>query len=80
VSFVDSLALGGLFIRTSQPPPVDSALSVILEAPTGDIRARAVVRRVGTAPSRGMGVEFIAMNQEDRARLSRLVTPLLASA
>jgi hypothetical protein len=79
VSYVDSLALGGLFIRTSKPAPVNSALSVRLEAPNGEVRARAVVRRVGSAPSHGMGIEFIAMNPEDRARLSHMLTPLLAS-
>lgn len=76
VSYLESMALGGLFIRTKQPPPVRSAVRVLVELPSGDIRARAVVRRV--APAKGMGVEFISMSPEDRARLNHLLRPLLA--
>jgi len=78
VSYLESIALGGFFIRTKQPPPVRSTLRVLLELPSGDIRARAIVRRV--APAKGMGIEFIAMNPEDRARLNHLLRPLLPEA
>jgi hypothetical protein len=78
VSYLESIALGGFFIRTKQPPPVRSALRVLVELPSGDIRARAVVRRV--APAKGMGIELTAMNPEDRARLNQLLKPLLAEA
>jgi hypothetical protein len=78
VSYLESMALGGLFIRTKQPPPVRSAVRVLVELPSGDIRARAVVRRV--TPAKGMGVEFISMSPEDRARLNHLLRPLLAEA
>lgn len=74
VSYLESIALGGFFIRTSQPPPVRSTLRILLELPLGDVRARAVVRRV--APSKGMGIEFIGMNPEDRARLNKLLRSL----
>ncbi len=78
VSCLESLALGGLFVMTRQPVPLRSMVKVLFDLPMiGEVRARAVVRR--TIPQRGMGVEFIAMNQEDRARLSRMLTPLLAS-
>jgi hypothetical protein len=76
VSYLESVALGGLFIRTAQPPPVQSTLSVLMDVPSGEVRARAVVRRV--APALGMGIEFIAMSPEDRARLGKLLRPLLA--
>lgn len=75
VSYLDSLALGGLFIRTSKTVPVRSAIKLLLELPVGDVRARAIVRRV--APNKGMGVEFIAMGPEDRARLRQTIHPLL---
>lgn len=78
VSYLESLALGGIFIRTSQPPPVRSTVKILLELPLGDVRARAIVRRV--TPSKGMGIEFIGMNPEDRARLKLLLKPLLAEA
>jgi hypothetical protein len=76
VSYLESLALGGLFIRTAEPPPVESTMSVLMDAPTGEVRARAIVRRVTLA--KGMGVEFIAMNPEDRARLNKMLRLLLA--
>ena len=77
VSRLENIALGGLFIRTPNPPPAESVLKVIVSLPsgTGEVQARGVVRRV--APSRGMGVEFTAMNPEDRGRLSGLLKPLL---
>ena len=77
VSRLDNIALGGLFIRTPNPPPAASLVKVVVSLPTGtgEVQARGVVRRV--APSRGMGVEFTAMNPEDRGRLSGLLKPLL---
>jgi hypothetical protein len=78
VSYLESIAMGGFFIRTKEPPPVRSTLRVLLELPSGDIRARAIVRRI--APATGMGIELIAMNPEDRARLKLLLKPLLSAS
>ena len=75
VSFLESIALGGLFIRTPNPPPVRSLVKLLIELPIGDVNAQAIVRRV--APSMGMGVEIIAMTQESRAMLRRVLKPLL---
>ena len=75
VSYLESLALGGLFIRTKHPPPVRSLVVLLMDLPLGGVRARAIVRRI--TPSKGMGVEFIAMSPEDRARLSHVLRPLL---
>jgi hypothetical protein len=75
VSFLETIALGGCFIRTLDPPPVSSLVKLLIELPTGDVNARAIVRRV--APSRGMAVEIIAMTQESRAMLRQLLKPLL---
>ena len=77
VSRLENIALGGLFIRTPNPPPPESLVKVIVALPMGlgEVQARGVVRRV--APRRGMGVEFTAMNPEDRGRLTGLLKPLL---
>jgi hypothetical protein len=69
VSRLETLSLGGVFIRTPEPPPVGSTINVLLDMQNGDVRARAIVRRV--APNKGMGIEFISMSPEDRARLNK---------
>jgi hypothetical protein len=69
VSGVANLGLGGLYIRTTEPPPVGTFIQLLFDAPTGEVRARAVVQR--SAPKEGMGVKFVAMQQEDRARFAR---------
>jgi PilZ domain len=75
VSRPEDIALGGLFIRTPDPPPERSLVKLILSTGNVEIRARGVVRRV--APRQGMGVEFTAMNSDDRGRLNGLLRPLL---
>jgi len=69
VSSVDNLGLGGLYIRTPEPPAPGTFIQLLLDAPTGEVRARAIVQR--SKPKAGMGVKFIAMQQEDRARFVR---------
>ena len=68
VSSVDNFGLGGLYIRTPDPPATGTFIQLLLEAPTGEVRARAVVQR--SRPKEGMGVKFVAMQQEDRARFA----------
>ena len=77
VSYLENMGLGGLFVVTRQPVPIRSMVKVLMDLPLGEMRARAVVRRV--TPARGMGLEFIAMTQEDRARLSKALQPMLAT-
>jgi hypothetical protein len=77
VSYLESMGLGGVFVITGQPVPIRSMVKVLLDLPLGEVRARAVVRRV--TPARGMGIEFIAMTQEDRARLGKTLQPMLAA-
>lgn len=50
---------------------------MLLDMQSGDVRARAIVRRV--APSKGMGIEFISMTPEDRARLNKQLQRILSS-
>jgi hypothetical protein len=68
VSSVDDLGLGGLYIRTPDPPATGTFIQLLLDAPTGEVRARAAVQR--SRPQEGMGVKFVAMEQEDRARFA----------
>ena len=68
VSFVANLSLGGAFIRALEPPPAGAPIQILLDAPIGEIRARALVQR--SKPKEGMGVKFIAMRHEDRGRLA----------
>jgi len=74
VSRVQVLALGGLFISTSAPPPVGDMIQLIFEVPGGDVRARAMIR--DSQPGKGMGIEFTSMESEARARLNRLMKVL----
>src|SRR5882724_10636660 len=68
VSAVDNFGLGGLYIRTPDPPATGTFIQLLLDAPTGEVRARAAVQRSRT--KEGMAVKFIAMQQEDRARFA----------
>jgi len=77
VSHLGDIALGGLFIRTTDPPPERSLVKIVLSAGTAEVRARGVVRRV--APHQGMAIEFTAMNPDDRGRLTGMLRPLLES-
>jgi hypothetical protein len=75
VSRVSTLGLGGIFITTTDPPPIGQAVGLIFDVPSGEVRARAVVR--DSQPGRGMGIEFTAMSFEGRARLDGLLRSLL---
>jgi hypothetical protein len=76
VSNVGNIGLGGLFIRVLEPPPPGTSIQLLFDAPLGEIRARAVVQRA--RPRAGMGVKFVAMQPEDRARLGRWLSGLAA--
>jgi hypothetical protein len=73
-SEVVNLGLGGLYIRTPDPPPPGTFIQLLLDVPAGEVRARAVVQR--SRSKEGMGVKFVAMQQEDRARFIRWLTRL----
>ncbi len=74
VSFISVLALGGLFISTPEPPTVGDVIRLIFDVPEGEVRARA--RVCNRRPGQGMGIEFIQMLPEARAKLTRLVKSL----
>ncbi|SRR6266436_2037605 len=74
VSPVENLALGGLFIRTTNPVNSGTMLQLMFNTPQGQVRVRAVVRNVKTGE--GMGVAIVSMEQEDRGRLDQWLKKL----
>ena len=75
VSYVENLAIGGVFLRTKKKVAIRSLVQILLDFPLGQVRCRAVVRRV--TENRGFGVQFIAMDPSDRAKLFAQVNELL---
>ncbi len=78
VSYVESLALGGIFLRTKKKVAIRSLVEVLLDTPQGQVRARGVVRRY--QEHYGIAVQFIAMDPEDRGRLVRQIRDLSVTA
>jgi PilZ domain len=74
VSPVSVLGLGALFISTPEPPPAGDFIKLVFEVPGGDVRARALV--CDSQPGKGMGIQFVSMGQEARARLNRHLSAL----
>ncbi len=77
VSYIDNLGLGGLYVRTKKQLALRSSIQILLDMPLGQVRGRAVVRRV--TAQHGFGIQIIAMDQEDRARLFRQLQQLDAA-
>lgn len=74
VSHVSVLSLGGLFIITPEPPPAGDFIKLIFEVAGGDVHARAEIR--DSQPGKGMGIQFVSMAQDARARLNRVMNAL----
>lgn len=74
VSPISVLGLGGLFISTPEPPAVGDCIKLVFEVPGGDVRARA--RVCDSQRGKGMGIQFVNMGPEARARLNKLITVL----
>ena len=74
VSYVESLGLSGLYLRTKKKVALRSLVQLLLDMPLGQVQGRAVVRWV--SEQHGMGLQIIAMEQEDRARLFRQLKAL----
>lgn len=72
VSRMGTMAMGGLFLHTTEPPEKGSTLELLFDIATGaEVRARAVVRN--SRPGKGMGVKFVHMRSEDRSRLNQFL-------
>ena len=74
VSRVATIALGGLFIRTKNPPKAGSMVQMLIVTPKGYLRLRANVRSV--IAGEGMGVAIVSMEPEDRGKLDRWLRQL----
>ena len=74
VSRIATVGLGGLFITTSDPAPVGTVVKIVFDVPSGEVRARAIVKNVKVGE--GMAVAFIDMGYPDRARLDQLLKKL----
>ncbi len=78
VSYVENLAIGGVFLRTKKKVALRSLVQVLLDMPVGQVRGRGVVRR--HQEQYGIAVQFIGMDPEDRGRLLRQIRDLTTSA
>jgi hypothetical protein len=78
VSNIESLAVGGVFLRTKKKVAIRSLVQVLLDMPQGQVRGRGVVRR--HQEQYGIAVQFIAMDPEDRGRLLRQIRDLTVTA
>jgi len=74
VSYVESLGLGGLFLRTKKKVAIRSLVKLLLDMPVGQVRGRGIVRR--HQEHYGIAVQFIGMDPEDRGRLVRQIREL----
>lgn len=74
VSHVETLGLGGLFIRTKEPLAAGTIIQVMIDIPGGGVRGRAIVRNIKAGE--GMGVGIVSMGPEDRARLGSFLSKL----
>lgn len=73
-SRLENVGLGGLYLHAANPAREGTTIDVILDLPTGQVYARAKVRR--SIPAKGMGLQFVQMTPEDRVKLQRyLATP-----
>jgi len=77
VSFVESLGIGGFFVRTKEKVPLRCLVQILLDLPVGQVRCRAVVRNI--RENYGIGLQIIAMDPTDRARLFQQVNELLTA-
>jgi hypothetical protein len=75
VSQVFDLSHGGVFVPTSDLPPLGTVVKLIFEVSGGDVHAPAVVRH--TVVGRGMGLGFAAMDEDDLARILQLLDKLV---
>jgi len=78
VSNIESLAVGGVFLRTKKKVAIRSLVQILLDMPLGQVRGRGVVRR--HQEHYGIAVQFIAMDPEDRGRLLRQIRDLSTPA
>ena len=75
VSYLESLSVGGFFVRTKEALPLRCLMQILLDLPVGQVRCRGIVRRA--RDNHGVAVQIISMDPTDRARLFAQMTKLL---
>jgi tetratricopeptide (TPR) repeat protein len=58
----------------AQPLSPGTSIELIFDVPSGEVRARGLVRH--GRPGKGMGIQFVHMNSDERARLHRFLQHL----
>src|SRR5271156_6889734 len=76
-SWAGIMGLGGLYLHAANPPREGSTIELMFDLPTGQVRGRAIVR--DSTPGKGMGIQFVQMKPEDRAKLNRFLSALEVS-
>lgn len=74
VSRVRDLSVSGVFLKTEKPRQEGEKAKIEFLVQEGQIRTEAVVQRL--EDSSGLGLKFVAINDEDRPRLAALLTRL----
>lgn len=74
VSTPEELGVGGMFLQLAQPLSAGTHTEILFDVTGGEVRARCVVRHC--RPDHGMGLQFVHMGADDRARLHRFVKEL----
>jgi tetratricopeptide (TPR) repeat protein len=74
VSNAEELGVGGAFLLVAHPLSAGTHVELLFDVTGGEVRARGIVRH--GRPGHGMGVQFVHMGGEDRARLNRFVKQL----
>jgi DnaJ domain/Domain of unknown function (DUF4388)/PilZ domain len=74
VSNAEELGVGGAFLLVAHPLSAGTHVELLFDVTGGEVRARAIVRH--GRPGHGMGVQFVHMGSEDRARLNRFIKEL----
>ena len=77
ISCVRDMSMGGLFFETPQPKAEGVLARLHFLVQEGQIRADAVVRHAKSGD--GLGLKFVALNEQDRPKLAALLTRLRAA-
>ena len=77
-SRLENVGLGGLYLHAANPAREGTTIDVILDLPTGQVYARAKVRR--STAAKGMGLQFVQMTPGDRVKLHRYLAAPEVSA
>ena len=71
VSVAEEFSAGGVFLLLAEPLSTGTAVELLFDVPNGSVRARAITRHA--RPGKGMGIQFVQMRGDDRARLNKFL-------